>query len=173
MIKMRIIRMEMLLSVDLDLRMFSTRSMVKLKKKEENTNISTLVTVSSRAVRREKKMVRRKIIRKSSTVDSLLYSSRNVETVREQMLQIDDMFKQVMDVHKEYNSLLPLEAQEGDKKWFDDIDADRLVFKQKIHNWIREAEHDRDAELKEKASVKSKRSSKSSSKSLSSSPSKN
>ena len=172
MIKMRIIRMEMLLSVDLDLRMLSTRSMVKLKKKEENTNISTLVTVSSRAVRREKKMVRRKIIRKSSTVDSLLYSSRNVETVREQMLQID-MFKQVMDVHKEYNSLLPLEAQEGDKKWFDDTDADRLVFKQKIHNWIREAEHDRDAELKEKASVKSKRSSKSSSKSLSSSPSKN
>ena len=55
MIKMRIIRMEMLLSVDLDLRMLSTRSMVKLKKKEENTNISTLVTVSSRAVRREKK----------------------------------------------------------------------------------------------------------------------
>ena len=113
-------------------------------------------------------MVKRRVIRKSSAVDSLLYSSRNVETVREQMLQIDDMFKQVMNVHKEYNSLLPLEAQEGDKKWFDDIDADMLVFKQKIHNWIREAEHDRDAELKEKASVKSKRSSKSSSKSSSS-----
>ena len=110
-------------------------------------------------------MVKRSIIRKSSAVDSLLYLLRNVETVREQMLQIDDMFKQLMDVHKEYNFLLPLEAQEDDEKWFDDIDADMLVFKQKIHNWIREAEHDRDAELKEKASVKSKRSSKSSSKS--------
>ena len=84
------------------------------------------------------------------------------------MLQIDDMFKQLIDVHKEYNSLLPLEAQEDDKKWFDDIEADMLVFKQKIHNWIIEAEHDRDAESKEKASVKSKRSSKSSSESLSS-----
>ena len=113
----------------------------------------------------KRKMVNRRIIRKSSAVDSLLYSSRNVETVREQMLQIDDMFRQLMDVHKKYNSLLPLEAQEDDEKWFDDIDADMLVFKQKIHNWIREAEHDRDAELKEKASVKSKRSSKSSSKS--------
>ena len=51
----------------------------------------------------------------------------NVETVREQMLQID-MFKQLMDVLKEYNSLLPLEAQEDDKKLFDDIDADMLVF---------------------------------------------
>ena len=115
----------------------------------------------------KRKMVKRRIITKSSSVESLLYSSRNVETVRQQILQID-MFKQLMDVHKEYNFLLPLEAQEDDKKWFDDIDADMLVFKQKIHNWIREAEHDRDAELKEKASVKSKRSSKSSSKSSSS-----
>ena len=83
------------------------------------------------------------------------------------MLLIDDMFKQLMNVHKKCNSLLPLEAQEDDQKWFDDIDADMLVFKQKIYNWIKKAEHDRDAELKEKASVKSKRSSKSSSKSLS------
>ena len=81
------------------------------------------------------------------------------------MLQTDDIFKQLIDVHKEYNSLLSLEAQEDDEEWLDDIDADMLIFKQKIHNWIREAEHDRDAELKEKASVKSKRSSKSSSKS--------
>ena len=109
-------------------------------------------------------MVKRSIIRKSSALDSLLYLLRNVETVREQMLQIDDMFKQLMDVHKEYNSLLPLVAPEDNDKWFDDIDVDMLVFKQKIHNWIREAEHDRDAELKEKASVKSKRSRKSLSK---------
>ena len=109
------------------------------------------------------KIAKRRIIRKSSAVDSLLYSSRNVETVREQMLQIDGMFKRLMDMPQEYNSLLPLEAQEN-KKGFDDIDTDMLVFKQKIDNWIREAEHDRDAELKAKASVKSKRSSKSSSK---------
>ena len=63
---------------------------------------------------------------------------------------------------------MPLEVQEDDEKWFDDIDASMLVFKQKIHNWIREAEQERDAELKEKASVKSKRSSKFSSKSSSS-----
>ena len=56
-----------------------------------------------------------------------IHQEMNVETVREQMLQID-MFKQLMDVHKEYNSLLPLEAQEDDKKLFDDIDADMLVF---------------------------------------------
>ena len=81
------------------------------------------------------------------------------------IIDIVILFKQLMDMHKEYNSLLPLEVQEDDDEWLDDIDADMLVFKQKIHNWIREAEHDRDAELKEKVSVKSKRSSKSSSKS--------
>ena len=79
-------------------------------------------------------MVKRRVIRKSSAADSLLYSSRNVETIKEQMLQTDDMFKQLIDVHKEYNSLLSLEAQEDDEKWFDDIDADMLAFKQKIHN---------------------------------------
>ena len=109
------------------------------------------------------KIAKRRIIRKSSTVDSSLYSSRNVETVREQILQIDGMFKRLIDMPQEYNSLLPLEVQEN-KKGFDDIDTDMLVFKQKIDNWIREAEHDRDAELKAKASVKSKSSSKSSSK---------
>ena len=57
-------------------------------------------------------MIKRMIIRKSSAVGSFLYSSRNVETVREQMLKIDAMFKQLIDVQKEYNSLLPLEAQE-------------------------------------------------------------
>ena len=49
----------------------------------------------------KRKMVNRRIIRKSSVVDSLMYSSRNVGNVREQMLQIDDMFKQLMDVHNE------------------------------------------------------------------------
>ena len=98
-------------------------------------------------------MVKRRIIRKSSAVDSLLYSSRNVEPVMEQTFEIDDMFKQLMNLHKEYNSLLPLEDQEDDEKRFEDIDADMLVYMQKIRNWIRKAEQERDAELKEKATV--------------------
>ena len=41
---------------------------------------------------KKRKMVERRIIRKSSAVNSSLYSSRNLETVREQMLEVDDMF---------------------------------------------------------------------------------
>ena len=63
-----------------------------MKKKEENTQTnSTLVAVSSRAVRREKENGREKDYKKSD-VNSSLYSSRNLETVREQMLGVDDMF---------------------------------------------------------------------------------
>ena len=44
-----------------------------------------------------------RIIKKSSAVDELLYSSTNVEAVREQMIQNDDKFKRPFEVHKEYN----------------------------------------------------------------------
>ena len=40
------------------------------------------------------------MIRKSNAVDNLLYLSRNVKTARALMLQIDDMFKHLMDVYK-------------------------------------------------------------------------
>ena len=42
-----------------------------------------------------------RIIKESSAVDELLYSSRNNETVREQMIQIDEKFKMLMEVQKE------------------------------------------------------------------------
>ena len=42
-------------------------------------------------------------------MDDLLYSPKHVEVVREQMLQADDLFKMVTEVHKEYTDLLPVE----------------------------------------------------------------
>ena len=37
-------------------------------------------------------------------------------------------------VGREYNSLLPLEMQEQDEDWFDEIDEKMTPFKNKIHN---------------------------------------
>ena len=71
----------------------------------------------------------------------LLYSVKNVEAVRKQMLQIDGMFKTLIEVHREYNSLLSLEMQEPDEDWFDEIDEKMISFKNTIHNWIRDVEH--------------------------------
>ena len=49
-----------------------------------------------------------RIIKKLSAVYELLYLSRNAEKIREQMTQIDDKYKMLMEVHKEYYSFLPL-----------------------------------------------------------------
>ena len=47
------------------------------------------------------------------------------------MQQLDDIFKVMLDVQKEYNSLLPAEEQEGDEEWFDEVDHNICIFKQK------------------------------------------
>ena len=91
-----------------------------------------------------------RLLRKSNAVDELLYSVGNVEAVREQMLQIDGAFKMFIEVHREYNSLLPLEIQEQDDYWFDDIDEKIMSFKNKIHKRIRDAEHERKERLSSK-----------------------
>ena len=43
----------------------------------------------------------KKIIRKSSTIESMMYSTKNIEAVRDQMQQFDDIFKVMLDVQKE------------------------------------------------------------------------
>ena len=50
------------------------------------------------------------------------------------MLQINGLFKILIEMRREYNSLLPLEGQEQDEDWFGDIDEKMMSFKCKIHN---------------------------------------
>ena len=84
-----------------------------------------------------------------------MYSPRNAEVVREQILQADDLFKTVPEGHREY-VLLPVEQPDKDEDWFHVIDASVLQFKENIHGWIRDVERERDAA---KLEAKSKRSS--------------
>ena len=70
--------------------------------------------------------------------------------VREKMLQVDDLFKMVAEVEKEYNALLPVKQQDKDEDWFDEIDTSMLQFKQKIHGWIRDVDSEKDATAKVK-----------------------
>ena len=81
-----------------------------------------------------------------------MYSPKNIEAVRDQMQQLDDIFKMMLDVQKEYHSLLPAEEQERDEEWFDEVDHNICIFKQKIHCWIK------DAELERKTNLSSRRS---------------
>ena len=92
------------------------------------------------------------------------------------MLQVDDLFKMVTEVHKEYNALLPVEQQDKDEDWFDETGARMLQLKQKIHVWIRDVERETNAAMEAKSkrlsvsrSVSSNRSSRHSSMSTSAS----
>ena len=94
----------------------------------------------------------KKIIRKSSTIEGMMYSPKYIEAVRDQMQQLDDIFKVMLDIQKECNSLLPAEEQERDEEYFGEGDHNICIFKQKIHCWIK------DAELERKANLSSRRS---------------
>ena len=80
------------------------------------------------------------------------------------MQQLDDIFKVMLDVQKEYSTLLPAEEQERDEEWFDEADHNICIFKQKIHRWIKVAESERKANLSSRRSHVSGGSGRSSSK---------
>ena len=67
------------------------------------------------------------------------------------MQQFDDIFKIMFEVHKEYSSVLQPDAQETEE-WFDDVEHNLCVFKQKIHNRIKDVEVDRKAAVSSKLS---------------------
>ena len=90
----------------------------------------------------------KKMIRKSSAVEGMLYSFKNLESVRDQMQQPDDIFK-MFEVH---NSMLQPDAQETDKERFDDVEHNPCAFKQKIHNWMKDANAERKAAVSSRLS---------------------
>ena len=63
----------------------------------------------------------------------------------------------LIQVHREYNLLLPLEVQEQDEDWSDDIDEQMMSFKNKIYYWLRDTEYEKKRRLSSKSgSVTSK-----------------
>ena len=79
------------------------------------------------------------MIRKYSTIEDLLFSSRNIIVVEEEMKQFNDLFKMLLDAHQEYNQLLGDDERGRDDDWFDDVDTQVCSFKRKVHCWLREA----------------------------------
>ena len=94
----------------------------------------------------------KKMIRKSSAVESMLYSFKNLESVRNQMQQLDDIFKMMFEVFQKYNSVLQPDSQQTDEEWFDDVEHNLCAFKQKIHNWMKDAEAERKATVSSRLS---------------------
>ena len=70
--------------------------------------------------------VNSRLIRKYSTIEDLLFFSKNIIAVEEEIKQFNDLFKMLLDAHQEYNQLF------GDDDWFD-VDIQVCSFKRKVH----------------------------------------
>ena len=79
------------------------------------------------------------MIRKYSTIEDLLFSSKNIIAVEEEMKQFNDLFKMLLDAHQEYNQLLGDDERGRDDDWFDDVDTQVCSFKRMVHCWLRKA----------------------------------
>ena len=96
-----------------------------------------------------------RLIRKYATIEDLLFSTRNVIAVQEEMGQFNDLFQMLLSAHEEYNSLLEDEARVKEDGWFDEIGNQVFSFNRKITCWLKNAEE----ENKSKSSPRCSRSS--------------
>ena len=71
------------------------------------------------------------VARSSSEVDGLMYSYQNRITVKEDLEQLNNMFKMVVEIHHEQEEI---DEQYDDEIWLDDMDQKIFSFKQKVHN---------------------------------------
>ena len=107
----------------------------KLTEKGREYRLSTLENKRAKLVSR--------LLRKSSEIDDLMYSYQNSITVKEELAQLNSMFKMLVDIHEEFEQI---EKEYTDDIWFDDIDQKVFSFTHKVHNWLKEEkkEHKRD-----------------------------
>ena len=60
-----------------------------------------------------------RLLRKSSEIGDLMYSHQNSITVKEELAQLNDMFKMLVDIHEEFEQI---DKEYTDNIWFDYID---------------------------------------------------
>ena len=69
----------------------------KLTEKGRKYRLSTLENERAKLVSR--------LLRKSSEIDDLVYSYQNGITVKEELAQLNDMFKMFVDIHDEFEQI--------------------------------------------------------------------
>ena len=82
-----------------------------------------------------------RLLRKCGVVEDLLYSSRNMIAIKE-MSQLNDLFKLLMSLHREYGAILSKEKQMENDDSFDLTDEEVFAFKRKINLWLKKFKED-------------------------------
>ena len=68
-------------------------------------------------LRERRRNINGRLIRKYSTIEDLLFSSKNIIAVEEGMKQFNVVFKMLLDAHQEYNQLLEDDERGRDDNW--------------------------------------------------------
>ena len=104
----------------------------KLTEKVVSFKLSTLLSKRNR--------MNSRLLRQLSAFQDLMYSTKNMVTVEEEIAQFDYIFEQLLLVHQEYYSLQDEEEKPTDEEWFEEVDESVFTFKCQVHNWLRDAE---------------------------------
>ena len=105
---------------------------------------------------KKKKALVSRVNRKMSDADVLLYTHENDTTVKEELQQLNDVFKLIEEMNQE---MIELDDNYTEDMWFSEIDDKVFAFKHRIHNWLKEGEKLVKFESKSKSSRKSSKSS--------------
>ena len=105
---------------------------------------------------KKKKALVSRVNRKMSDVDVLLYTHENDTTVKEELQQLNDVFKLIEEINQE---MIELDDNYTEDMWFSEIDDKVLTFKHRIDSWLKEGEKLVKFERKSKSSRKSSKSS--------------
>ena len=93
-------------------------------------------------MKEERQKIYSRLLRKCGVVEDLLYSSRNMIAVEEEMSQLNDMFKLLISLHREYGVMLSEKEQKENDDSFDLVDEEVFTFKRKINLWLKKIEED-------------------------------
>ena len=96
----------------------------KLTEKGRSLKLSTLSSTRGK--------MNSRLVRQSGTIEDLMYSSKIYVAVEEALAQFDYIFKQLLLVHQEYQSLLEDDEKLADEQWFEEVDGRVFTFKNKV-----------------------------------------
>ena len=97
----------------------------------------------------------KRLMRKSSIIDGLLYSKQSFTVVKENLGQFDNVFKLLTEVHQQHCKLLSVEEQHADNQGFEDVNEMVFSFKDCVYNLVRDNEKDKRPSSKSSAKSRS------------------
>ena len=119
---------------------YGTTQCVELavKKSQKVTKKGLLYKLKQLKLNRERLNV--KLLRECGMINNMMYSIVKAYAVREEMEKFVDLIKLFTPESEEYQQLLSGEDLQLDIQWIKEQDERVFLFKQKVINWLKEAE---------------------------------